>query len=56
MRTFHSFKGARELKREILELRDAISNKQECIAIMLLCLDHGHSEYKQKADLHGYSY
>ena len=29
------------------------SDEQECIAIMLLCLDHGHSE---KANLHGYSY
>ena len=31
-------------------------NKQECIAIMLLCLNHGHSEHKQKAEVHGYSY
>ena len=34
----------------------AIFNKQECIAIMLLHLNHGHSEHKQKADMHGYSY
>ena len=34
--------------------RDAIFNKQECIVIMLLCLNHGHLEHKQKADLHGY--
>ena len=41
---------------EILKSHDAIFNKQECIAIMLLCLKHGHSEHKQKVDVHGYSY
>ena len=34
----------------------AIFNKQECIAIMLLRLNHSHSEHKPKADVHGYSY
>ena len=30
--------------------------EQECIAIILLCLNHDHSEHKQKADVHGCSY
>ena len=34
----------------------AIFNKQECIAIMLLRLNHSHSEHKPKADVYGYSY
>ena len=40
---------------KILKSCDAIFNKQECIVIMLFCLNHGHSEHKQKADMHGYS-
>ena len=44
-----------ELKWEILKSHDAIFNKQRCIAIMLLCLNQGYSEHKQKANAHGYS-
>ena len=45
---------------KILISCDAIFNKQECkqecIAIVLFCLNHGHSEHKQKDDVHGYRY
>ena len=43
---------------KILKSLDATFNKQEYIAIslMLFCLNHGNSEHKQKADVHGNSY